>query len=489
MKKRNLFGALVMALSGALIALFIYTRLLDRPGIAFSGSSPVNLSENARAIMTSMQMQMQTQTQEGVVDFTYAAEKTVHAVVHVKVRSTMPGQEINDPIIEFFYGPNVKTKPQKVTGWGSGVIISADGYIITNNHVIEDADSIGITLNNKKTYKAALVGRDPDTDIALLKIKAENLPFIRFGDSDKLRLGQWVLAVGNPFNLTSTVTAGIISAKGRSLNLDETYKIDSYLQTDAALNMGNSGGALVDTKGELIGITAAIISPTGAFSGNSFAIPVNIVKKVIVDLREYGKVQRAILGANISDVTPDIASKEKLTDVKGVYIASVIPNGSVADAGLMDKDVILKIDGIDVASVSELQEQISRHRPGDNINVTYIRNGIEKNATVLLKNIEGNTNIVLPGSETGTLFGAKFVPLTLNDKSTYDIDHGLKVTEVGPGKLKDIGIRKGTIIVALNGQIVNSTDEARQITNNGRTLTSIAGIQADGEEFSFRFGR
>ena len=269
-------------------------------------------------------------------------------------------------------------QPRKITGFGSGVIISPDGYIVTNNHVIDGADSIQVTLNNNKSYTATVVGRDPDTDIALIKIKAENLPTIKFGNSDDLKLGEWVLAVGNPFNLTSTVTAGIVSAKGRSIDLDGGYKLESFIQTDAALNMGNSGGALVNTKGELVGITSAIISPTGTYAGNSFAIPVNIVKKTVDDLRQYGRAQRAFMGINIQEVTSDLAQKEKLENVSGVYVASVSAGGAADEAGIKAKDVIVKIDDKNIDTPSDLQETVAEHHPGDKIKITYFRNGKEE---------------------------------------------------------------------------------------------------------------
>src|SRR5450759_3082560 len=274
---------------------------------------------DAQAYLTSLQ------SQEGQIDLTYAAELTVHAVVHVHTK-TVIGSQFDNPIMQWFYGDRYSSKPREANGYGSGVIISSDGYIITNNHVVEGAESVDVTLNDKRTFTAKVVGRDPGSDIALLKIKAENLPIIKYGDSDQLRLGEWVLAVGNPFNLTTTVTAGIVSAKGRSLNLNEgDYRIESFIQTDAALNMGNSGGALVNTKGLLVGITSAIISPNGAYSGNSFAIPVTIVKKVIDDLKEFGQVQRALIGVNIKDVESSDAEKYNLPAVKGILITRIIP--------------------------------------------------------------------------------------------------------------------------------------------------------------------
>ena len=378
-----------MAVIGGSIALFGYTKMVGKPA-AVSIDSSVAGNQDARAFLTSLQMQ------EGQIDFTYAAEQTVHGVVHVHTKSTMGGQADN-PIMEWFYGDRY-SKPREVSGYGSGVIISNDGYIITNNHVIENAESVEVTLNDKRTFTAQIVGRDPGSDIALLKIKADNLPYIKYGDSDQLKLGEWVLAVGNPFNLTSTVTAGIVSAKGRSLNLNEgAYRIESFIQTDAALNMGNSGGALVNTKGLLVGITSAILSPSGAYAGNSFAIPVSIVKKVIDDLKEFGEVQRAIIGVNIKDVESEDADKQKLSEVRGVLVTNIIPKGSADEAGMKENDVIVKFDGQTVNSVSELQEQVGKHRPGDKATVSYLRGGKENTVSLIMKNVAGNTNVVTVG--------------------------------------------------------------------------------------------
>ena len=377
-------------------------------------------------------------------------------------------------------------QPRKVTGFGSGVIISPDGYIVTNNHVVDGADSIQVTLNNNKSYNATVLGRDPDTDIALIKIKAENLPAVKFGDSDNLKLGEWVLAVGNPFNLTSTVTAGIVSAKGRSLDLDGGYKLESFIQTDAALNMGNSGGALVNTKGELVGITSAIVSPTGTYSGNSFAIPVNIVKKIIGDIKQYGRAQRAIMGINIREVTSDLAQKVKLENVSGVYVVSVAPGGAAEEAGIKAEDVIVKINDKNIETPAQLQETIAEHHPGDKLEITYFRNGKEDKASVKLKNVDGTTAVVL--ENTGeTVFGSKLIPLTTQDKKKYSIDSGTKVASVGDGKLKDLGIKSGTIIAAINGKKVNNASDIREASSDGEFISSLEGIQPNGTYFSFQF--
>jgi serine protease Do len=481
MKGKYLLGGLFMAFIGASIALFAYTKIIEKPSQALlKDSSNVEL-KNAQAFLTSMQMP------EGQIDFTYAAEQTVHGVVHVHTKS-MVGAQPDNPIMQWFYGDR-NSKPREVSGYGSGVIISSDGYIITNNHVIEDAESVDVTLNDNRTFTAKVVGRDPSTDIALLKIKAENLPYIKYGDSEKLKLGEWVLAVGNPFNLTSTVTAGIVSALGRNLGLLEgDYRIESFIQTDAALNMGNSGGALVDTKGLLVGITSAIISPSGAYAGNSFAIPVSIVKKVVDDLKEYGEVQRAIIGVNIRDVTSDDATKEDLNAVKGVLITGIVPDGAAQGAGLKENDVITKFDDIEVNSTSELQVQVGKHRPGDKATVTYLRKGKEYTVPILLKNVAGNTSIVTADMTGDVVFGARLVTLSPTDKHQLNVDYGVKVAELNDGKFMDLGIKKGYVILNINGKKVKSASEVRQFTDNENNLKSIGGIQTDGTVFSYTFG-
>src|SRR5664279_83209 len=352
MKRKLFLTAFLAAILGVSSTIFVYSHTNINGNQSVTDQKHNQPERSAPVVLTSMQ------SNEGPVDLTYAAEQTVQAVVHVRVRSTVTDNESDNPFSQFFGDNNMRQQPRKVTGFGSGVIISPDGYIVTNNHVIDGADSIQVTLYNNKTYTAIIVGRDPDTDIALIKIKAKNLPTIKFGDSDNLRLGEWVLAVGNPFNLTSTVTAGIVSAKGRSLDMDGGYKIESFIQTDDALNMGKSEGALVNTKGELVGITSAIVSPTGTYSGNSFAIPVNIVKKTVDDLRQYGRAQRAVMGINIQEVTSEIAQKVNLDNVSGVYVASVAEDGAAEEAGIKAKDVIVKIDDKTILSPAQLQETV-----------------------------------------------------------------------------------------------------------------------------------
>jgi len=482
MKKKYLLGGLFMALLGAAIALFAYSKLDEKPsGVLAKDTSNVEI-RNAEALLTSLSMQ------EGQIDFTYAAELTVHAVVHVRTKSLV-GPQASNPIMEWFYGERY-TRPREVQGFGSGVIISADGYIITNNHVIEDAENVEVKLNDNRTFEAEVVGRDPSTDIALLKIKATGLPFVKYGDSDQLRLGEWVLAVGNPFNLTSTVTAGIVSAKGRSLGiLDDDLRIESFIQTDAALNMGNSGGALVNTKGLLVGITSAIVSPSGAYAGNSFAIPVTIVKKVVEDLKQYGEVQRAIIGVNITEVTQDDAEKYKLSEVKGARIASVVPDGSAATAGLKEDDIIIKFNGVSVGTPTELQVQVGKYRPGDRVNITYVRNGKEITVPVTLKNVAGNTNLVTPGMRgtSGNVYGARLESIGSADKDKFNVDYGVKIIDLNEGMFRDLGLKEGYIILSINGRKIRSASEVRQILKNEDDLKSIEGIQSNGMLFSFSF--
>jgi len=471
-----------MSILGAVIALVTYTNFIEgRSGKASVNDTSSISEERLKPVLTSYQ-------QVGQVDLTYAAELTVHAVVHVRTSTTYSVRSIN-PIIEWFYGDAYRQVPREVRGYGSGVIISSDGYIITNNHVIENAEKITVKLNDNREFEAQVIGRDPSTDIALLKINGENLPHINYGDSDKLRLGEWVLAVGNPFNLTSTVTAGIVSAKGRNLGiLDDNYRIESFIQTDAALNVGNSGGALVNTEGQLVGITTAIISPSGAYAGNSFAIPVNIVKKVVEDLKIYGTVQRAVMGVSVGEMTAELAEKAKMKEIRGAYINEVYENSAADEAGLKEGDVIVKFNNVPVNSMSELLEQVGRYRPGDRVTITYVRSGKENTVSLTLKNIENTTGLVKSDTSTGTVFGAKLEPLSPSDQRNYGVDYGVKVTEVNEGRFRDLGIRKGYIILSVNGKKVKSASDVRNFTNNGQNLTSIEGIQSNGTYFSYQFG-
>ena len=337
-------------------------------------------------------------------DFTTAAQLSVNAVVHVKTTYTAKKQSsVIDPFLEFFFGlPHYQERPQpQQQGFGSGVIISNDGYIVTNNHVIDRADMIQVVLNDKRTYTAQLVGTDPTTDIALLKIEADSLPTITFGDSDMLKVGEWVLAVGNPFNLTSTVSAGIVSAKARNINiLNAAMKIESFIQTDAAVNPGNSGGALVNTQGRLVGINTAIASETGSYAGYAFAVPTSIVQKVVEDLKQHGTVQRAILGVQIADITDRLAKDRNIHTLAGAYVNSVMELSAAHMAGITEGDIITHVNNSPIKTVAELQEQIGRHRPGDEITITLLRNNTSITLPVTLQNRQGTTEILTKDNPT-----------------------------------------------------------------------------------------
>lgn len=405
-------------------------------------------------------------------DFTVAAENSVHAVVHIKsiVKPNMSNQPRYFDPFEFFFGQGNGRDytPQPQVGFGSGVIISTDGYIITNNHVIENADEIEISTNENKTYNARLIGTDPVTDIALLKIEATGLPVIPFGDSDKLKVGEWVLAVGNPFNLTSTVTAGIVSAKGRGnvfpggRENEQQMKIESFIQTDAAVNPGNSGGALVNTKGELIGINTAIFSQTGSYTGYSFAVPITIASKIAADLKQYGAVQRAVLGVgikNINDLKKEEAEKLKVTE--GAYIGSFSLKSSAKEAGLEIGDVIIAINDSKVRSVSELQEIINRFSPGTKVNVKVMRESSEKTFKVELKNAQGSTDVIKNISGTELLGGA-FQELSKEKKKEFGVNFGIEVTGLTDGKLKEAGVKKGFIIMTVNERQIATVESFKK---------------------------
>mgnify|MGYP001165808607 FL=1 len=368
-----------------------------------------------------------------------------------------------------------RPQQQPRVGAGSGVIISTDGYIITNNHVIDGADELEVTLNDNRKFPAKIIGADPTTDIALIKIEATDLPTIPFGDSEKLKVGEWVLAVGNPFNLTSTVTAGIVSAKSRG-NIGaggkDRSKIESFIQTDAAVNPGNSGGALVNTKGELVGINTAIYSETGNFAGYSFAVPISIAGKVANDLKQFGTVQRAVLGVLIQDpqYVPD-AEKEKVKVFEGAYVGGFAERSSAKEAGIEKGDVIVAVNGVKIKSSSALQEQISKYRPGDKVELTINRNGSTKKFTVELRNAQGSTKVV-KGGDSAEVMGAAFKALNDEQKRKLGVSYGIEVTGLTSGKLKDAGIKKGFIIMIVNNQKISAPEDLEKIVESilqGRT--------------------
>ena len=478
MNTKKILGTLLAAVLGGLVAVFAYALIVDNNPQSVMNPQPKPESvrfANLPSTFSSDQF-----------DFTYAAENTVHAVVNVKTETERSGYR--NPLYEFFYGDQAPQQ-QPVVGIGSGVIISPDGYIVTNNHVIEGSNTISVTLNDNRQFDAKLVGTDPSTDIALLKIDSDKpFPYITWGNSDDLKLGQWVLAVGNPFNLTSTVTAGIVSAKGRNLGiLKGKYRIESFIQTDAALNPGNSGGALVNTDGQLVGINSAIISPSGGYAGNSFAIPVTIVKKVVDDLMKYGEVQRAFLGVTIQDVTADLAKKNDLDILEGAYVSGISEDGAAEKAGIKSGDVITAINGDKVGSSAELQEQISRYRPGDKVTVTVNRGNKKKQFEVELRNMQGTTGVVKTDITTAAL-GATFEKVSKEEMNRLGIDHGVKVTKVGPGKLREAGIKENFIITTINNKPVNSADDINDILEGFSGGVYIEGVYPNGVIAYYAFG-
>ena len=425
-------------------------------------------------------------------DFTTAAEKTVHGVVHIKSEFSMRTGGYDDffaPFRDFFgypYGGGNNT----YSGFGSGVIITHDGYIVTNNHVVEGASNISVTLNDHREFEASIIGTDPTTDLALLKIDSDDTPFISFGNSDNVKIGEWVLAVGNPFNLTSTVTAGIVSAKARNINILGTPgAIESFIQTDAAVNMGNSGGALVNMNGELVGVNAAIASNTGSYAGYSFAIPVNIVKKVVDDMLNYGQVQRAYMGVTIREVDSKLVREKDLDVLNGVYVESVTDNGGAKDSGIEAGDVIVSIDNHPVRTNSELLEVIGQHNPGDIVQVIVHRNGAEKNYQVELRNQQGNTSVEKKGDDFYLEdLGATLIQVPSEDKKNLNLDSGLKVIDLGDGMLKKGGVQTGFIILKINGVKISSRQDVEYALQNIRSgVIRIEGVYPNGMRMNYGF--
>lgn len=453
-------------------------------------------------------------TSEQPVDLTYAAAKAVPAVVHItyvknsKIETVdvqgSPFSFFDDPF-GFFGNPNdgdnnngekhkehVRTPKQEASG--SGVIISPDGYIVTNNHVVSGADELTVTLNDNREFSARIIGTDPTTDLALIKINAKNLPTLPIGDSNKLKVGEWVLAVGNPYNLSSTVTAGIVSAKARSLGGDgDGPQISSFIQTDAAINPGNSGGALVNTKGELVGINAMLYSQTGSFSGYGFAIPTNIMTKVVDDLKKYGSVQRAWLGIKGGDVINYIhAQKDQGKDVdlgtnQGVYVDEVEDGGAGEAAGLQKGDVITGIDGQDITKISELQQAINAKKPGDKIRITFLHHKRTVSKTVTLKNAQGTTSVIK--AEDLDVLGGEFRPITPSQKKQLNISYGIEVTKTERGALQKVGISRGFIIQKVNDEEMKTIEDLQKAVKSASTSSApvlyVQGIWPTGKKAYF----
>lgn len=495
-KRQFLLGMIFASVLGGLIAiggyrLFIYE---EQPAIQAQSAN-----QNVRFSNFSLD------TTEVVIpqglNFVYAAKIVTPGVVHIRTTysgTATGGGGQSSPFDQFFrdyfgdqgQGRQYRGRPQ--AGSGSGVIISEDGYIVTNNHVIDNASEIEVLLNDNRTYSGKVIGVDPTTDLALVKIEANGLPTVKWGNSDNIQIGEWVLAVGNPFEFRSTVTAGIVSAKGRNINIlrdRNNLQIESFIQTDAAVNPGNSGGALVNLKGELVGINTAIATPTGTFAGYSFAVPVTLVQKVIDDLREFGVVQRALLGINIRDVNAQLAEDEGLGILEGVYVINVNGGSAADDAGIENGDVIIAIDGEPVKKTSELQEKVALNRPGDKVKVTLIRNGREKIVYATLKNTLGTTTTIA-STNNFSAEGASFEDVTNEEKEELEIDGGAKLVSIDRGKWRDAGIKEGFIITSIDKRpITNVEDLSRALarTPNGSGLL-IEGVYPDGGKAYYGIG-
>ena len=426
-------------------------------------------------------------------DFVNAAENSVDAVVHIMTKVVKQSNTYDDFFGALFgqlYGYPGQTRNNTMVAYGSGVVLTPDGYIVTNNHVVEGADEVEVTFNNKVKKTAVIIGTDPTTDLALIKVEASGLPYLTFGDSDNVRIGEWVLAVGNPFNLTSTVTAGIVSAKARNLSiLGEGTSVESFIQTDAAVNPGNSGGALVNTKGELIGINAAIASHTGSYEGYSFAIPSNIVRKVVDDLLLYGETQRGYIGIYPVELTQELAQKEGLEDIEGVYVAEVTEGGAAKMAGVEKGDVLTAINGKKVNTVTQMMETVRQYRPGDKVKIEVNRNGRHHTYDLTLLNEAGNVNVIKKGDAFyNSEFGLMLQPISQNDMNRLNIRNGLKIVEIRQGRFMNSGVPVDFVITKVNGYGVNSkTDLENALKSNRSRRTTIEGVFPNGMTGSFYY--
>jgi serine protease Do len=493
---KRFISLLVAALLGGLVSVFVFQHFFaentvtnNKPGVQLEGlhHTPASLARYMTKLPTTLP------------DFTLVAEMTVNAVVHIRTEYERPSSVYEDffgpgdPFRDFFFGPRQRQPQQRrpVVASGSGVIVSADGYILTNNHVVTEADLIEVTLNDNRIYTATIVGTDPTTDLALIKIEEEGLPFALFGDSDAVRVGEWVLAVGNPFNLTSTVTAGIVSAKGRNINiLGGGTAIESFIQTDAAVNRGNSGGALVNTQGELIGINAAIASTTGSFAGYSFAIPSNIARKVMDDLMEHGEVQRGLLGVSITELNSRMANELGLSIHRGAYVAEVNKNSAGEEAGLKEGDVIIGIDNQQIRNPSELLETLGRRRPGDKVKILYSRDGKEKETEAVLRNVYGEVALVRRGDvKVQEFLGAGFEPVTRDELQRLNIRNGVRVSTVKRDEaMGRAGIRDGFVITHIDRQPVSSPQELIATLKNKSGGILVEGVYPDGRRAYYGLG-
>ena len=483
MKIKNILLVVLISASTAVASVWGYGRWMENryASVQDGGKLPVNYAGF---------FDKNNNNNAGPVDFTAAATSSAPAVVHIKTRTkqrqvsnNLPRQKNpfgdlfgdSDPFSDFFSGPRVIPE-QRASG--SGVIISNDGYIVTNNHVVDGADEINVTLTNRKSYKATVIGTDPNSDLAVIKIDAANLPYLVYGNSDDTKLGQWVLAVGYPLNLDVTITAGIISAKARSIGINKGDRpIESFIQTDAAVNPGNSGGALINTNGELIGINSAIASPTGSYAGYSYAIPVNIVKKIVNDLLKFGAVQRAYLGIQYppDDLSEEVKKQNGIKDGDGVYVINVAPDGSAKEAGIEKGDFITKVNGASVGSGPELQEQITRYKPGDKITLTYFRNGKESNVNLTLRNKSGNYAVVKTENFFDKL-GGELVTLDAATAKKNELAGGVLVKKLGTGVLKNTRMQEGFVITSVDGQAVNNLGDLKTALGSAHGTVRLEGV-------------
>lgn len=472
----------VLALAGGMAGAGTMYWLTGSGSIDSAGNSPYHFTSYGSA-------------GAALPNFVEASGLVTPTVVHIKNQRT---ETYVDPFFfdpfDFFGGGNgMRQQKRDASSSGSGVIISGDGYIVTNNHVVAGAEKLQVTLHDKRVIDATVIGTDPNTDLALIKVDAKNLPACRWGNSDAVEVGEWALAVGNPFNLNSTVTAGIISAKGRDINiLNGQSKIESFLQTDAAVNPGNSGGALVNVKGELIGINTAIASQTGSYAGYAFAVPANLAKKIVDDLKEFGTVKRGYLGINVADIDQKLADSENLKVKEGAYVGGFSDNSAAEAAGIKKGDVIVKIDGKPVQSRPMMMELVSRKRPGDLVEVTVNRGGTEKVFSVKLKDEAGSAKLSAPEAvESSQELGATFTPISPEDKDKLGVQHGIKVATITDGKLRMAGIRPGFIITKIQGQKVESAKDIDRIMADSKNESAllIEGVKPDGSKAYYGIGR
>lgn len=474
---KQLTGLIVAALTGAVVSVGTYTYLDKKNGTLVETvyQAPVQRVNYPMAVP------------EGSVNFVNAASNSIHSVVHIKTKVMSSGNANVHPFYRFFFDQGMSPQPQM--GSGSGVIISSDGYILTNNHVIDKAAEVEVTLNDQRSYTAEVLGADPNTDLALLKINEDELPYIPYGNSEEVEVGEWVLAVGNPFNLTSTVTAGIVSAKGRNIDiLREEYAIESFIQTDAAVNPGNSGGALVNTNGELIGINTAIASNTGSYAGYSFAVPVNIARKVVDDLLEFGKVQRAFIGVSIRDLNGKLASEKGLKTTEGAYVNGLTKGGAAYAAGIREGDIIVAVDGVKVKNVPELQEKIGEYRPGDLAQVTVLRDDELRKYDVELRNRNGSTELVTKEADVLVQLGAELQPLDEGSMRKLGLRNGLQVRNLSSGKLKVAGVKEGFIITRVDRKTVQSSQDVMNALSKKEGGVLIEGVYPNGLTAYYGFG-